>query len=83
MVFKNNPMKRLWFTLKQILDDLGIRRQSFYDMNKKHKYFYKMSRGRYTCGEDIYIELKHYYGMKLQRLKRGSGNMKPGTDKNW
>lgn len=59
---KNN--KKIMLPLAKILDDFGIKRQSFYAINKKYEVFKKEKFGYYSTKIQAYEKIKEYYQAK-------------------
>lgn len=61
--------QRFRFYLKDILKRLKIKRQTFYDMNKKYRYFRKTTHWIYECTTEVLNKVEKYYEMKFARIK--------------
>lgn len=59
--------KKITVPLSKILEDFGIRRQSFYALNKKYRVFKKEAFGYYSTTIQAYSEIKEYYKEKASR----------------
>lgn len=61
---KKNFNKVITLPLGQILDDFKIKRQSFYEINKKYKVFKREKHGYYSTTIQAYSQIKNYYQNK-------------------